>query len=45
MHSLLPSASSLSNDGERRAGAEADVSPGKENDFWITDGDRFPGLL
>lgn len=44
-YSLSPPASSPSHNGERQAGAEADVSPGKENEFWITNGDRFPGLL
>lgn len=44
-YSLSTPAYSLSHDGERQAPAEADVSLGKENEFWITNGDRFPGLL
>ena len=41
----IPPTSFLSHDGERQAQAEADVSPGKESEFRITNGDRFPGLL
>lgn len=41
----VPPTGSLSHDGERRAPAEADVSPGKESEFRIASGDRFPGLL
>lgn len=42
---LLPPTCSLSHDGERQAWAEADVPPGKENEFWITRRDHFPELL
>ena len=44
-YSLLPPTCSLSHDGERQAWPEANVPPGKENEFWITSGDRFPELL